>query len=177
MTSRPFTETSKTVLFLGLILAFLAAALVLYDVKPFGDFDRMSYDFMLNLLDRKPVNTKVLIIDIDESSLAQYGQWPWPRHLVARMLDIVGRGAPDSVGIDILFAEPDRSSLGPLSRELQTKFGVEIDTDRLPAEMIDHDAALARTLQSGPFSLGIMFRFDGDANSTLGASARQYPNY
>ncbi len=167
MISRPFPQTSKTVVILGLILAFLAAALVMFDVKPFGDLDRMSYDFMLNLFDRKPVNNKVLIIDIDEPSLARYGQWPWPRHLVARMLDVVGQGGPDFVGIDILFAEPDRSSLGPLSRELKARFGLEIDTARLPAEMIDHDAALARTLQSGPFSLGLMFRFNSHATSKI----------
>lgn len=167
MTPRPSPQTSKTVVLIGLILAFLAAALVMYDVRPLDDLDRMSYDVMVNLLEPKPINDRVLIIDIDEPSLTQYGQWPWPRHLVARMLDVVGKGTPDFVGIDILFAEPDRSSLGPLSRELKAHYGVEIDTARLPAEMIDHDAALAKTLRSGPFSLGIMFRFDRETQSTI----------
>ena len=167
MTSLPLTHTSKTVLLVGLILAVLAATLVIFEVKPFDQLDRMSYDFMLDLLDKKPVNNKVLIIDIDEKSLTQYGQWPWPRHLVARMLDIVGRGGPDSVGIDILFAEPDRSSLGPLSKNLKTNFGVDFDIGKLPAEMIDQDAALAQTLRSGPFSLGMMFRFGSNTSSEI----------
>ena len=167
MTLNPFTQTSRTVLLLGLILAILAAALVMFEVRPFSQFDRMNYDFMLNLIDRKPVDNKVIIIDIDEPSLARYGQWPWPRNLIAQMLDIVAKGDPDFVGIDILFAESDRTSLGPLSRELKVNFGLKFDTGRLPAEMIDHDAALAKTLQSGPFSLGIMFRFGRDARSEM----------
>lgn len=142
-----------------MILALFAALAVMLDMEPLRQIDRISYDLMLRNLGEKPANAKVLIVDIDEASLARYGQWPWPRHIVARMLDIMSEGDPDSVGIDILFAEQDRTSLGLLKEELRSDFGVDLDLSNLAPEVIDHDKALARSLRKGPFFLGAMFRF------------------
>ena len=68
------------------------------------------------------------LYDVDESSLTRYGQWPWPRHLVARLLSIVRDGKPDAVGVDILFAEPDRSSLIFVNKNLKDGFGTDVIT-------------------------------------------------
>jgi adenylate cyclase len=114
---------------------------------------------MLRRLGEKPPHPNVLIVDVDEASLTRYGQWPWPRHLVARLLDIVRDGKPDAVGIDILFAESDRSSLKFINKDLKAGFSRELDLSKLPQEMVDHDWALSRTLHRGSFYLGIMFRF------------------
>lgn len=140
-------------------MAILATILVVLDLEPLRQFDRITYDFMLRKLGEKHSNPKVLVVDVDEASLARYGQWPWSRDTVAQLLDVIRNGKPDFVGIDILFAEPDRTSLRVLREELQTGFGIRLDLTNLPREMIDHDWSLARTLASGPFSLGIMFRF------------------
>ncbi|KJR97766.1 MAG: hypothetical protein VR65_22275 [Desulfobulbaceae bacterium BRH_c16a] len=143
----------------------MAAILAVIAPEPLRQLDRISYDFMLQRLGGKPHNPKVLIVDIDEASLARYGQWPWPRHLVARLLGIVRDGTPDSVGIDILFAEPDRSSLMFVNRDLKTEFGTELDISSMPPERVDHDWALSSTLNRGSFYLGVMFRF-GEKNQT-----------
>jgi HD-GYP domain-containing protein (c-di-GMP phosphodiesterase class II) len=113
----------------------------------------------LRRLGGNPPNSNVLIVDVDEPSLARYGQWPWPRHLVAQLLNIVRDGNPDAVGVDILFAEPDRSSLKFVNKELKAGFGTELDIANLPPELVDHDWALSRTLHRGSFYLGVMFRF------------------
>jgi len=152
-------RTTKNVFITGVILALFAAVFVMLDMGPLRQLDRISYDLMLRKLAEKPANPGVLLVDIDEESLARYGQWPWPRHIVARMLDIIGAGEPDSVGIDILFAEKDRTSLGLVREELRSDFGVDLDLSNLPPELIDNDKALARSLRKGPFSLGVMFRF------------------
>ncbi len=152
-------RTTKKVFITGVILALFAAVFVMLDMDPLRQLDRISYDLMLRELGEKPANPNVLLVDIDEASLARYGQWPWPRHIVARMLDIIGEGRPASVGIDILFAEQDRTSLSQLREELRSDFGVELDLSNLAPEVIDHDKALARSLRKGPFSLGVMFRF------------------
>ncbi len=140
-------------------MAILASMVVVLDMEPLSQLDRITYDFMLRKLGEKPSNPKVMVVDVDEASLARYGQWPWSRDLVAQLLDVIRNGKPDFVGIDILFAEPDRTSLRVLREELQTGFGVQLDLTKLPPETIDHDWSLARTLSSGPFSLGVMFRF------------------
>jgi serine phosphatase RsbU (regulator of sigma subunit) len=51
-----------------------------------------------------------VVVAVDERSLAQLGQWPWPRTLVARLMDAIGGYRPLAVGVDIIFAEPDRLS-------------------------------------------------------------------
>ena len=52
-----------------------------------------------------------LIVDIDEKSLAEFGQWPWPRYHIAHLLEKLAAAGAASVGLDILFAESDRTSL------------------------------------------------------------------
>ena len=140
-------------------MGVFAAMLVMLAPEPIQQLNRMSYDLMLRRLGEKPPNPNVLIVDVDEASLTRYGQWPWPRHLVARLLNIVRDGNPDAVGIDILFAEPDRSSLKFVNKDLKTDFGTELDISNLPPEVVDHDWALSRTLHRGSFYLGVMFRF------------------
>jgi adenylate cyclase len=52
----------------------------------------------------------VRIVDIDDESLAKLGQWPWPRTLVARLVDRLNEAGVAAIGFDIVFAEPDRLS-------------------------------------------------------------------
>ena len=61
---------------------------------------------------------RVAIVDIDEKSLAEYGQWPWPRTLVAKLVRRIADGHPRVLGIDIVFAEADRLSPPEIAREL-----------------------------------------------------------
>jgi adenylate cyclase len=52
----------------------------------------------------------VRVVDVDEESLERVGQWPWPRTVVANLLNrLAGQGAAVVV-FDVLFAEPDQSS-------------------------------------------------------------------
>lgn len=52
----------------------------------------------------------VHIIDIDETALEAYGQWPWPRSYMAEMTDRLFDHGAAAVGFDVLFPEPDRTS-------------------------------------------------------------------
>jgi adenylate cyclase len=52
----------------------------------------------------------VAIIDLDEKSLAEVGQWPWPRNRIAEMVEKLGKLGVAVIGFDIIFAEPDRTS-------------------------------------------------------------------
>ncbi|MEW6683704.1 MAG: adenylate/guanylate cyclase domain-containing protein [Nitrospirota bacterium] len=51
----------------------------------------------------------VVIVGIDEASLAAVGRWPWPRAEMARLVDAIAAGHPRAVALDILFAEPEVS--------------------------------------------------------------------
>ena len=52
---------------------------------------------------------------IDENALLRYGQWPWPRTRMAELFDRIAERQPASIGMDIIFPEPDRLSPGALA--------------------------------------------------------------
>jgi adenylate cyclase len=94
----------------------------------------------------------VRIVAIDEKSLFRYGQWPWPRTLVARLVRQVAEAHPRVLGVDIIFAEPDRLSPGKLVDavpELPAPLAHELSL--LPA----NEAALAAAFKAVPVVLGI----------------------
>ena len=57
-----------------------------------------------------PPPQPIVIVDIDEQSLRAIGQWPWPRDTVAGMIHNLGAGGAKVIGLDIVFAEADRTS-------------------------------------------------------------------
>lgn len=84
---RATCRTSKGILTVGVFLAVVASMLVMLAPEPLRQLDRLSYDLMLRGLGKKAPHANVLIVDVDEASLARYGQWPWPR-IVARLLNL-----------------------------------------------------------------------------------------
>ena len=93
-------------------LACLAGFLLFRVVEPVP-FERLRtqlFDALHIMEPRDRQQLPVIIVDIDERSLAKHGQWPWPRNLMARLVDRVAETQPLSIGFDILFSEPDRYS-------------------------------------------------------------------
>ena len=102
-------------------LVLIAGALALRIVDPgiVTELRVRGFDLVERLWPRAADPARVAIVDIDEKSLAQYGQWPWPRHLVAELVRRIAQGHPRVVGIDIVFSEPDRLSPTEIARELR----------------------------------------------------------
>ena len=99
-----------------LALGVLAALLLLrgFDVDPIARLRLLGFDFMQRLV---PAGTPqgrsdVAIVAIDDASLAEIGQWPWPRDVMAGLVQEVDRGRARAIVFDILFAEPERSDPG-----------------------------------------------------------------
>jgi adenylate cyclase len=76
------------------------------------------FDFEEWFWPRAELPAKVVVVDIDDESFARYGQWPWPRTLVADLVRRIAEARPLVLGIDIVFAEPDRLSPPEIAREL-----------------------------------------------------------
>jgi adenylate cyclase len=93
----------------GLVTAVTAAALAVVRPPPLPSLDWLVYDALVRsgpARERDPGTTAV--VAIDEASLAQRGQWPWSRDLVADLVDrFQGMGAT-AIAFDVLFAEADR---------------------------------------------------------------------
>ena len=83
----------------------------------------------------------VVIIDIDEKSLAKFGQWPWPRTRIADVVANLTRLGAVVIAFDIVFAEPDRlnpdvaaDTIRNLDDETRTKLRALPSNDQLFAE-------------------------------------------
>ncbi|MXO71561.1 CHASE2 domain-containing protein [Alteraurantiacibacter buctensis] len=88
---------------------------------------------------------QVVVVDIDEASIATLGQWPWPRTDLATLTTRLGQAGAKVVAFDVVFSEPDRTS----PEQLATRLG-------LPAlaALPGHDAALAQSFASVPVVAG-----------------------
>jgi adenylate cyclase len=60
----------------------------------------------------KPIDGRIVILAVDNESLAKLGQWPWPRKLFADTLEKLNAAPPRVLAFDILFAEPSRYGMG-----------------------------------------------------------------
>ncbi|MEG3789971.1 CHASE2 domain-containing protein [Lysobacter sp. CCNWLW3] len=56
-----------------------------------------------------PPDDDVIVVAVDDQSLGELGQWPWPRDLHAQLLDRLAHAGVRGVALDLVFAEPDRS--------------------------------------------------------------------
>lgn len=86
------------------ILALLCA--LLGALNGLGRPDATLYDAALALSPR-PAPADIVIIAIDEPSLAKLGRWPWPRAVHARLIDRLAEARPLAVGLDLVLAEPE----------------------------------------------------------------------
>lgn len=87
------------------------------------------------------------ILDIDEKSMSEYGQWPWPRYLVAQILDKVHEKGVLSIGLDILFTERDGSSPYLLQQRLKKNFDLDVTFNGLPDELLNNDVIMAKYIK------------------------------
>jgi adenylate cyclase len=95
------------------ICVLLLLALVplrVLDPPPLQEVRLRTFDFYQSLRPRQTESRPVVIVDIDEASLKEIGQWPWPRTIVADLVTQLTQLGAVAIGFDVLFAEPDRMS-------------------------------------------------------------------
>jgi CHASE2 domain-containing sensor protein len=90
-----------------LCVAIVAAVAVAPREQVAWRLDLALYDVALSLWQRD-APADVVIVAIDEASLAAHGRWPWPRSLQARLLEQFGASQPRAVGMDLLLTEQSR---------------------------------------------------------------------
>jgi adenylate cyclase len=167
---------------LPIALSLLVAAGFLLNVAGVLDWqllqrlENIAYDTRLQLTAPRGVDHKVVILDIDERSLAAEGRWPWPRNRLAQLVDLLfDRYHIRLLGFDMVFAERDESSgLGVLERLAQGPLRAEPGFAAQLAKLrpsLDHDHLFAESLRGRPVILGYYFNAAGDfgaANNPVG---------
>jgi len=152
------------VLLYGILFSLLLFFLNL--IRPtLTDFLHNRYYDLLLSGNRGESSSLPVIVDIDERSLKQYGQWPWPRYRIATLIDKLRNLGALSIGLDMLFAEEDRASIHSIKKELSRDFGVKLDFREVPQGLRDNDERLAKALSGGSVILGYQFLFDEGSES------------
>jgi adenylate cyclase len=87
--------------------------LAAYRPQALSRVDQTTYDMMLRSTRAAAPDNRIAVVEIDDRSLAAYGQWPWRRDLVAQLIERLREGGASVIALDIVFAEADRSGRTP----------------------------------------------------------------
>src|ERR1700728_2469147 len=102
-----------------IVLLFALVPLRIVDPGPLQEIRLRIFDLFQVLRPRHQTIRPVVIVDIDEASLREIGQWPWPRTVMADLVThLTGLGAA-VIGFDIVFPEADRMSPASLASSLR----------------------------------------------------------
>lgn len=93
-------------------LCVLAVFVALRQSDPYfvKDLRNRGFDIYQQIKPRNYSPQPVRVVDLDEQSLRELGQWPWPRTTIARLIDRIGQSGAAVIAFDIVFAEKDRLS-------------------------------------------------------------------
>jgi adenylate cyclase len=157
-------KNKSSVLLYGILISLLLFSLNL--IKPtLAEFLHFQFYDLLLSANRGESSSLPMIVDIDEKSLKQYGQWPWPRYRIATLIDKLRNLGALSIGLDMLFAEEDRASINSFGKELSRDFGIHLDFREVPKDLRDNDERLAKALSGGSAVLGYQFLFEEASDS------------
>ena len=150
---------------LALTLFFATQVTGLFHVKFIGQLDNLIYDARLKLSMPGGIDNRIVILDVDEKSLANadLGRWPWSRDKMAQIMDtLFERYQIKQLGFDVIWAEPDNSSgLGTLQKLAKTtlkgdeSFSAAINKI---APGLDYDKVFAKSLEDRPVVFGLLFQ-------------------
>ncbi|MBG0789587.1 MAG: adenylate/guanylate cyclase domain-containing protein [Desulfovibrionaceae bacterium] len=154
---KAFKKDQLILLGSGLTITLLMTVLFISQPQFLNLLELKIYDSYLKHY-HTPAATEVpVIIDLDEKSLEEFGQWPWPRYRVAILMKYLQAYGAMAVVSDIIFAEPDRTSPVAIKADMKRELKVDIDFAGLHDSLMDYDKLLAHNLKAGPFVLGIDF--------------------
>ena len=103
----------------------------------------------------------VKIVDIDDESLSRLGQWPWPRTVLAKMVERLAAAGVAAVGFDIVFAEPDRTSPENVL-DILPSLGADAEALRqVIAALPAHDELFAEAIAKAPVVTGFVLTREG----------------
>ncbi len=149
--SRGIAARNRRLIFAsGALPALLVAILAVYRPPSAARLDNAVYDQTLRWAGTHSPASRVIIVDVDERSLSKYGQWPWRRDVIARLVTRLRDAGASVVALDVIFAEPDRADP-------------------------DTDASLAAALHGGRAVLGYGFTFDAPSPDRQPCGLHPFP--
>lgn len=140
---------------MGLAILLAMVALRWWDPTALQMLRTKTFDIYQQIKPREIVQRPVTIIDLDDRSLKEVGQWPWPRTVIADLVSRLTAMGAVVIGFDVVFPEPDRMSPGLVADALP---GIDPETrDRLEG-MPSNDEIFAQAIRNSRVVLGMSAR-------------------
>ncbi|WP_323588133.1 CHASE2 domain-containing protein [Aliarcobacter butzleri] len=141
---------------------FLSAIYIFFPNLP-DSLDNRLRDYLFTIRGELPHNQNVVIVDIDETSIKSLGQWPWSRDKLAKILENLTLANVGIVGLDIVFAEEDRTSPHKILQDLKI----------YKKDVPNYDLEFANVVENSPVILG--YQFDLVKKDNANAKVPQIP--
>lgn len=154
----------------GLLITVMAVVLAWQGLKPALSqrFELDLYDLRLQYSQLHEVDPRIVIVDIDENSLAAEGRWPWGRERVAQLVrQLTDHYEVALVGFDISFPEPDQQvSAEQLLQQFDQSSQANLTREGLRTLLnkVAPDHELAAVIENRPVVLGYLFDQIGRAH-------------
>src|SRR6185369_13176578 len=150
---------------IALTIAGAVSLLRIVGWTPLELLDLRALDYRLTRRGTQPVAAEVVIVAVDDHSLGEVGRWPWPRRIVAHLLDLIAAGRPAVIGIDIINPEETATcELSGLDGQLDPSCRAAVAAAMRTVQT--DDAQLAQALRGSQRAmLGYFFDFERRGDS------------
>lgn len=162
-----FSGLGVTLLALWLSMTPMDTVRLWLDYMENATYDlRLRYFVLSNDHHENRENSPIVIVDIDDISLAKEGRWPWTRSKVARLVDKISEGGATVVALDIMFPEPEQNTVDLLVDKFKNQnINLPPDTTQFLQQNrqdIDADTRLITSLSKMDSVLGFAFHNNPD---------------
>lgn len=149
------TRAQQVGVIVGLVVVAILTILRAGDPPLMRQAREVAFDEYQRLVPRTYEDLPVRVVDIDEASLRELGQWPWPRDRMAMLVDRLSALGAAAIAFDVLFSEPDRLSPRTVMRDV---VGI---APSLLGQLPDNDEIFARSIAGKPVVLGFALSNEG----------------
>lgn len=147
---------SKLPAIISFLVLVLAIFIKIMDFSIVRNAQMKVFDSFQTSHPREYIQQPVLIIDIDDASLQKLGQWPWPRSILAEIVNKLNEGGAAAIGFDIVFAEEDRTS----PKNILPLWGQSEKLGHLIQDLPDHDELFSKTIANANVITGFVLTQD-----------------
>ena len=116
--------------YLGLIFLVLLVLIKIQDSNFVKRIENISYDIYQSIFEENSEFNDVLIVDIDEKSIGEIGQFPWRRDVFANLVDKLENLEASVISFDIFFSEEDKQNPSKILEELNISNEGVLDSDQ-----------------------------------------------
>jgi eukaryotic-like serine/threonine-protein kinase len=170
---------------IGVILTALTIAALYFEWMPTKYLEYKVYDTVSNFKEQAS-NSPIVIVAVDDESIANMGRWPWPRGYIARMVEFLNKCEAKVIGVNVIYSENDMNQglteVRDILRNIETNASVLRDAQvnsiyswlKETEKKLDNDAILGAAIgESKKVVLPLVFIL----GNPMGSKVSEIPDY